>query len=197
MALLAPVVAIAVLVVGLLAAYRSVRIVEEGRVEALLMFGEMQTVLHPGLNFVPPFVSNTYPIDPETMTMDASTGRVDIPPEFEDAIREAAKGTSGEAGATARTAETGGAPPGATSTRSRTATVVGWALFVLGAFGLAVPMFMLGHVLEYERWMVSWLFPEATLSQVVLAAALSLSAMVLGETVGHRCGTTGDEQGEE
>jgi regulator of protease activity HflC (stomatin/prohibitin superfamily) len=83
-------VGVAVLVVGLVAAYRSVRIVDEGELEAILVFGEMKGVLRPGLNVVPPFVSKTYPVDPRTMTMDKDGEQVDVPAAFESEVREAA-----------------------------------------------------------------------------------------------------------
>lgn len=83
------IVGVSVLVVGSGAVYSSLRIVEEGDLEALLVLGEMRAVLHPGLNVVPPFVSKTYPIDPRTMTMDRGNDRVDVPAQFEDEVRAA------------------------------------------------------------------------------------------------------------
>jgi regulator of protease activity HflC (stomatin/prohibitin superfamily) len=58
------------LLVGIAVVYDAVHVVEEGRIEAVLVFGEMQAVIEPGLNVLPPFVSRTCPIDPETMTID-------------------------------------------------------------------------------------------------------------------------------
>lgn len=81
---------LAMLATLLVAVYSAVHVVEEGDLEALLVLGEMQTVLRPGLNVVPPFLSTTYPIDPSTMTMDRGDRRVDVPAEFEDEVREAA-----------------------------------------------------------------------------------------------------------
>lgn len=77
-----------VLVVIVLAVYSSIRVVEEGTLEALLVFGKMEGVLRPGLNVVPPFVSKTCPIDPRTMMMDTGDDAVAIPEEFEDDVRE-------------------------------------------------------------------------------------------------------------
>lgn len=76
--------------VAVLAVYSSLTIVEEGDLRALLVFGQMRTVLEPGINFKPPFVSKTYPIDTTTMTIDKGNDRVDIPEEFESEVREAA-----------------------------------------------------------------------------------------------------------
>lgn len=72
--------------------YSAVEIVEEGPPVALLVFGEMQAVLEPGLNFVPPFVSTTYPIDPQTMTMDAGDRELEVPEEYAQAVRTATSG---------------------------------------------------------------------------------------------------------
>jgi len=74
-------------VVAVVTVCESVHLVEAGRVEALLVFGELRAVLHPGLNFVPPFVSKTYPIDTATMTADAGDRRVELPQEFRE-VRE-------------------------------------------------------------------------------------------------------------
>lgn len=76
--------------VAVVAVYSSVTIVEEGDLRALLVLGQMRTVLEPGINFTPPFISTTYPIDTTTMTMDKGNDRVDIPEEFESDVREAA-----------------------------------------------------------------------------------------------------------
>ena len=84
------VVGIIVLVTVIATVYSSLLIVEEGEVKAVLVFGEMEAVLEPGLNFVPPFVSKTYPIDPRTMTIDKGSDRVAVPSEFEDDVRAAA-----------------------------------------------------------------------------------------------------------
>lgn len=92
---------IGVLILGIatMTVYSSFHVVEEGDVEALLVFGQMKTVLHPGINFVPPFVSRTYPIDPRTMLVDTGHERVDVPDEFEDDVREGPdRTTSGSPG---------------------------------------------------------------------------------------------------
>ena len=78
-----------VLVTVTAALYSSLLVVEEGEPKALLVFGEMEAVLEPGLTFVPPFVSKTYPIDPQTMTIDKGADHVAVPSEFEDDVRDA------------------------------------------------------------------------------------------------------------
>lgn len=79
-----------VLVTVTAAVYSSLLIVEEGELKAVLVFGEMEAVVEPGLNFVPPFISKTYPIAPRTMTIDKGSDRVAVPSEFEDDVRAAA-----------------------------------------------------------------------------------------------------------
>lgn len=74
-----------------IAVYSSFHIVEEGDVEALLVFGEMRAVLYPGINAIPPFVSQTYPIDRTTMLIDKGHEHVTVPYEFEDNVREASR----------------------------------------------------------------------------------------------------------
>lgn len=76
------------LVLLLVTAYSSVSVVQEGEIEALFTFGEMEAVLYPGLNIVPPFVSNTYPIDTEEMMIETSDGYVSVPQEFRQEIRK-------------------------------------------------------------------------------------------------------------
>ena len=84
------VVSVVLLVLLAVTIYSTVEIVEEGPPVALLVFGEMQAVLEPGLNFVPPFVSTIYPIDPKTMTIETGEQGVQVPEEFEADVREAA-----------------------------------------------------------------------------------------------------------
>lgn len=84
------VIGVVLLLLTVVTLFSSVQIVEEGQLEALLVFGEMQAVLEPGLDFVPPFVSTTYPIDPQTMTMDAGEETIQVPAEFEQDVREGA-----------------------------------------------------------------------------------------------------------
>ncbi|PSP33447.1 phosphoesterase [Halobacteriales archaeon QH_10_67_22] len=50
--------------------YSMVRIVEAYEKEALTVFGEYRKLLEPGIHFVPPFVSRTYPFDMRTQTID-------------------------------------------------------------------------------------------------------------------------------
>lgn len=197
MAFTTGIVGVVVLVFGLLAAYSSVRVVEEGGTEALVVFGKTKAVLRPGLNFVPPFVSRTYPIDPQTMTMDKGGEQVDVPAEFENVVREAADfretdcQENGPAGS--RSDSIGPNSTGLASTRQRVATLLGRTLFVVGAFGFAIPISMFGHILGSSRWAVSWLFPEATLWEAILATVASLFVMILGESIGRQYGTWGEE----
>lgn len=78
------------LLVAVAIVYDAVHVVDEGRIEGVLVFGEMQAVIEPGLNVLPPFVSRTCPIDPETMTMETSNGDTDVPVEFHSDVRDAA-----------------------------------------------------------------------------------------------------------
>jgi regulator of protease activity HflC (stomatin/prohibitin superfamily) len=50
--------------------YSSVQMVEAYEKEALTVFGEYRKLLEPGINFVPPFISRTYPFDMRTQTLD-------------------------------------------------------------------------------------------------------------------------------
>jgi regulator of protease activity HflC (stomatin/prohibitin superfamily) len=61
---------LALLFVAIAAVFSSVEIVEAYEKEALTVFGEYQTLLEPGIHFVPPFVSRTYPFDMRTQTID-------------------------------------------------------------------------------------------------------------------------------
>ena len=61
--------------------------VEDGELEALYVSGEMQTVLDAGIAIVPPFISETYPIDDAAMEIETSDGRVAVPREFEADVR--------------------------------------------------------------------------------------------------------------
>lgn len=79
-ALLVTSVVVFVLVVAVLAS--AVEVVEAGQPRVLLVFGEAQAVLQPGLNVVPPFVSTTYPVDVESRTFDTGDRRVDLPDEL-------------------------------------------------------------------------------------------------------------------
>jgi len=50
--------------------YSAVEIVQAYEKEALTVFGEYRRLLEPGIHFVPPFVSKTYPFDMRTQTID-------------------------------------------------------------------------------------------------------------------------------
>ncbi|MWV40857.1 SPFH domain-containing protein [Natrialba sp. INN-245] len=57
-------------VVVLAALFSAVEIVDAYEKRALTVFGEYRKLLEPGINFVPPFVSNTYRFDMRTQTLD-------------------------------------------------------------------------------------------------------------------------------
>ncbi len=61
---------LALLFVAAAAVYSAVEIVEAYEKEALTVFGEYRELLQPGIHFVPPFVSRTYPFDMRTQTLD-------------------------------------------------------------------------------------------------------------------------------
>lgn len=69
--------------------YSALHRVEDGQFEALYVSGELRTVLDDGIAIVPPFVSETYPIDPSSMVIETNDGRVDLPSEFEADVRAA------------------------------------------------------------------------------------------------------------
>ena len=48
----------------------AVEVVDAYDKEALTVFGEYRKLLEPGINFIPPFVSRTYPFDMRTQTLD-------------------------------------------------------------------------------------------------------------------------------
>jgi len=82
------VVGVVFLVFLLITGYKSVHVVEKGELEALLVFGEMDAVLEPGINLVPPFVSKSYPIDTDDMVMKTDDGTKNIPQEYIQEIRK-------------------------------------------------------------------------------------------------------------
>ncbi|WP_181691309.1 SPFH domain-containing protein [Natronomonas sp. LN261] len=61
---------LALLFVAVAAVSSAVEIVEAYEKEALTVFGEFRELLEPGIHFVPPFVSQTYPFDMRTQTID-------------------------------------------------------------------------------------------------------------------------------
>jgi len=58
------------LVVVIAALLSAIEIVDAYEKRALTVFGEYRKLLEPGINFVPPFVSNTYRFDMRTQTLD-------------------------------------------------------------------------------------------------------------------------------
>ncbi|WP_254522346.1 SPFH domain-containing protein [Natrinema caseinilyticum] len=63
-------VGVLVLVVVIAALLSAIEIVAAYEKRALTVFGEYRKLLEPGINFVPPFVSNTYAFDMRTQTLD-------------------------------------------------------------------------------------------------------------------------------
>jgi regulator of protease activity HflC (stomatin/prohibitin superfamily) len=61
------VIALVLILIGL---WQSVEIVQAYEKRALTVFGEYRRLLDPGINFVPPFVNNTYTFDMRTQTVD-------------------------------------------------------------------------------------------------------------------------------
>ena len=70
----------------------SLHTVREGTIEILFVFGEVEAILEPGLNLVPPFVSSSYPIDLRTMQYETPEGSKPIPPNYHDEVEDAAAG---------------------------------------------------------------------------------------------------------
>jgi regulator of protease activity HflC (stomatin/prohibitin superfamily) len=64
------VVALVVLTIAIAAVYSAIQIVNAYEKRAYTRFGEYQSLLEPGINFVWPFVSRTYPFDMRTQTLD-------------------------------------------------------------------------------------------------------------------------------
>ena len=50
--------------------WQAIEIVDAYEKKALTVFGEYRKLLEPGINFIPPFVSRTYPFDMRTQTLD-------------------------------------------------------------------------------------------------------------------------------
>jgi len=64
------VVGLVALALAAVTVYSAVEIVEAYEKEALTVFGEYRRLLDPGIHFIPPFVSKTYPFDMRTQTID-------------------------------------------------------------------------------------------------------------------------------
>ena len=65
-----PTVGVLVLLLAIVTVYQMVEIVDAYEKKALTVFGEYRKLLEPGINFIPPFVSRTYPFDMRTQTLD-------------------------------------------------------------------------------------------------------------------------------
>lgn len=74
---LVPLVGLLLLALVVVTVWRAVVVVDAHEKRALTVFGEYRGVLEPGVNFVPPFVSQTHPIDMRTqraeVAIDATT----------------------------------------------------------------------------------------------------------------------------
>jgi regulator of protease activity HflC (stomatin/prohibitin superfamily) len=64
------IVGLLLLVLLIVAVWQAVVITDAYEKKALTVFGEYRRLLEPGINFVPPFVSRTYPFDMRTQTLD-------------------------------------------------------------------------------------------------------------------------------
>ena len=65
-----PTVGLLALLLAVVTVYQMVEIVDAYEKKALTVFGEYRKLLEPGINFIPPFVSRTYPFDMRTQTLD-------------------------------------------------------------------------------------------------------------------------------
>ena len=63
-------VALVLLVLAVVTVWQMVEIVDAYEKKALTVFGEYRGLLEPGIAFIPPFVSRTYPFDMRTQTLD-------------------------------------------------------------------------------------------------------------------------------
>jgi regulator of protease activity HflC (stomatin/prohibitin superfamily) len=63
-------VALLVLALAVITVAQMVEMVNAYEKRALTVFGEYRKLLEPGINFIPPFVSHTYPFDMRTQTID-------------------------------------------------------------------------------------------------------------------------------
>ena len=63
-------VALILLTLAVVTVYQVVEMVNAYEKRALTVFGEYRKLLDPGINFIPPFVSRTYPFDLRTQTID-------------------------------------------------------------------------------------------------------------------------------
>ena len=59
-----------VLILAIVTVYSMVEIVDAYEKKSLTVFGEYRRLLEPGITFIPPFVSRTYPFDMRTQTLD-------------------------------------------------------------------------------------------------------------------------------
>lgn len=172
-------VGLVMLLVGLVAVYSGVRIVDEGEVHAVLLFGAVIGVLGPGFNFVPPFVARTRPIDPSTMTVERDGESVPVPGTYEDRVRDALEISDDNSTSHAS---------GPMSYREQIATVVGLGLFGTGALGLLFPVALLFELVRPRSEPFTVLVGEVTPRAVALALVAPFAVMFVGEYVGKTFG---------
>lgn len=79
--------ALVALAIAAVSVVRGTEIVEEGEPRALLVMGEYRGVLEPGIVVYPPFVSRTYPVDTETLTVETSGEAIDVPERDHPSLR--------------------------------------------------------------------------------------------------------------
>ena len=64
------IIALVILLIVIVGVSQSVEIVKAYEKRSLTVFGEYRQLLDPGINFVPPFISQTYAFDMRTQTLD-------------------------------------------------------------------------------------------------------------------------------
>lgn len=169
-----------ILALALVTVYSGVHVVEEGNLEALLVFGQMQRVLRPGLNVAPPFVSTTYPIDPGTMTIDKGAERVDVPEEFEAEVRAAADGS-----------------PSAMAPNRTTGDYVAYLVYVVAMVGGWAGGMILAVNLELRHTAETFAGTplDAPMWTGIVLLALFFPFVYLGNTIRRRYGTLPPDRG--
>jgi regulator of protease activity HflC (stomatin/prohibitin superfamily) len=65
-----PTIGLLALLLAVVTVYQMVEIVDAYEKKTLTVFGEYRKLLEPGISFIPPFVSRTYPFDMRTQTLD-------------------------------------------------------------------------------------------------------------------------------
>lgn len=168
--------AVVLLALVLVTAYTSVQVVDDGELEALYVFGRMEGVLEPGRNIVPPLVSKTYPIDPRTEKINRGNELIEIPSEFEAAVREAA----------AEDGSTSSASSDAAPIYQKGITLIRKGMFLVGAIGFILTVSKFGNLIGSSRGDVSWPFLEPTFAHLAVTATISILLMFMGDPIEGR-----------